>query len=216
MRVLDLVALLLAAASVVTGVAGPELAHWAAKPLAGLGMLLVAAAGVQGSYRTLIMAGLVCALAGDVLLLAGSSWFLAGLACFLGTQLCYIGAFWPGVGFRAASIARLVYVTLGVAMVAALWPVLGPVMRVAIAVYAAFLVTMAGQAAARWAVLRTPLARSAGLGAVFFLLSDGMLALDRWRAQFPGARLAVLATYYLAQWLIARSTAEPSPERTAA
>lgn len=216
MRVLDLVALVLAAASVVTGVAGPEWAHWVAKPLAGLGMLLVAAAGVRGSYRTLIMAGLVCALAGDVLLLAGSSWFLAGLVCFLGTQLCYIGAFWPGVGFRAASIARLVYITLGVAMVAALWPVLGPVMRVAIAVYAGFLVTMAGQAAARWAVLRTPLARSAGLGAVFFLLSDGMLALDRWRAQFPGARLAILATYYLAQWLIARSTAEPSPERTAA
>lgn len=212
MRVIDLTALLLALAAVVTGAAGPEWGHWIAKPLASVAMLLVAAGGVPGSYRTLVMAGLVCALAGDVLLLASNGFFLAALILFLGTHLCYIGAFWPGVGFRSAAIARLVYLTLGVAMVAALWPVLGPLLRVAIAVYAAFIVTMAGQAAARWAVLRTPLARSAGLGAVFFLLSDGMLALDRFRVQFPGARVAVLVTYYLAQWLIARSTAEPSPE----
>jgi uncharacterized membrane protein YhhN len=88
----------------------------------------------------------------------------------------------------------------------------GPLLRVAITVYAALVVMMAGQAAGRWSVLKTPGTRSAGIGAVLFMISDGLLALDRFRASFPGARVAVLATYYVAQWLIARSTAEPSPE----
>jgi uncharacterized membrane protein YhhN len=212
MRVIDLTALILAAVAVLVDATAPAWANWITRPLAILVILVVAVAGVRGSYRTLIMAGLACSVIGDILPLLSEGNFPASLGVFLAVHLCYIGAFWPGVGLRGAWIARLVYVTLGVAMVAALWPVLGPLLRVAIAVYAALIVMMAGQAAGRWAVLKTPGARSAAVGAVVFLVSDGLLALDRFRAQFPGARIAVLGTYYLAQWLIARSTAEPSPE----
>jgi uncharacterized membrane protein YhhN len=95
-------------------------------------------------------------------------------------------------------------------MLAALWPVLDPLYRAALTLYGLVLIVMAGQAAARWGKLKTVAARSAGIGAAFFFLSDGMLALDRFRAQFPGARIAILVTYYLAQWLIARSTDEGS------
>ncbi len=211
MRVIDVAALGVAAVSVLTGAFGPVWAHWIAKPLAILLLLLVGLAGRPGGYRTLIAAGLACSLAGDVLLLFPNL-FLAGLVAFLFAHLCYIGALAPGVAFRGAAIARLVYATLAIAMVAALWPVLDPVMRIAIALYAAFLVAMAGQAAGRWALLRTPAARSAGIGAAWFLLSDGLLALDRFRVSIPGARLGVLATYYLAQWLIARSTDQPPQE----
>jgi alkenylglycerophosphocholine/alkenylglycerophosphoethanolamine hydrolase len=45
----------------------------------------------------------------------------------------------------------------------------------------------------------------AGLGAALFVTSDGMLAYDKFVRQFPSARLLVLTTYWLAQWLIALS-----------
>jgi uncharacterized membrane protein YhhN len=210
-RVIDLVALLVAALAVLLS-GGPAWVGWITIPLAILLLLLVALAGVAGSYRSLIVAGLICALVGDVLPLFSPGLFLGTMAAFFAVHLCYIGAFWPRVGLHGAWIARLVYVTLGAAMVAALWPVLGPLYRVAVVVYATMLIFMAGQAAGRWAVLKTAGAKSAGIGGALFLISDGLLALDRFRAHFPGARVAVLTSYYLAQWLIARSTAEPSPE----
>lgn len=215
MRVIDLLALVVAAIAVLVDATAPAWANWITRPLAILLILAMAAAGSPGSYRTLIVAGLGLSVIGDLLPLISENAFLPSLGVFLAVHFCYIGAFWPGVGLHGAWIARLVYLTLGIAMVAALWPVLGPLFRVAITIYAALVVIMAGQAAGRWSLRKTAGARSAGIGAVLFMISDGLLALDRFRAAFPGARVAVLVTYYVAQWLIARSTAEPSPEPAA-
>lgn len=215
MRVIDLAALVVAAIAVVVDAVAPGWAIWITRPLAILLILAVGLAGSPGSYRTLIVAGLALSAIGHLLPLLSDAYFLASMGVFLAVLFSYIGAFWPGVGLHGAWIARLVYLTLGIAMVAALWPFLGPVFRVAVTIYAALVVMMAGQAAGRWSLRRTPGARSAGIGAALFMISDGLLALDRFRAAFPGARVAVLLTYYLAQWLIARSTAEPSPEPAA-
>jgi uncharacterized membrane protein YhhN len=46
---------------------------------------------------------------------------------------------------------------------------------------------------------------AAAAGALLFMLSDGMLAVDRFRRPFRWSRLAVLSTYFAAQWLIALS-----------
>ena len=216
MKVGDIVTLIAAAGTIVAAVAGaPSWAVWSTKILVILLLLLLAAAGTPGRYRTFILLGLVAAGVGDMIFLVPGDFFLAGVACFLVANGCYLAAFTPGVGRHGASIARLVYATLGVAMLAALWPVLDPLYRAALGVYGFVLILMSGQAAARWGKLKTAAARSAGLGAAFFFLSDGMLALDRFRAHFPGARAAVLVTYYLAQWLIARSTDEARGESPA-
>jgi len=212
-RVGDVVTLIAAAGAVVAVVAGaPTWAVWTTKILVILLLLLLAAAGTPGRYRTFILIGLLGAAVGDLIFLIPRDLFLAGVACFFVAHVCYIAAFTPGVGRHGAAIARLVYATLGVAMLAALWPVLDPFYRVALGVYGLTLIVMAGQAAGRWGIVKTAAARSAGIGAAFFYLSDGMLALDRFRANFPGARAAVLVTYYLAQWLIARSTDEARGE----
>jgi uncharacterized membrane protein YhhN len=209
MKVGDIVVLIAAAGAVVAAVAGaPTWAVWGTKVAVILLLLLLAAAGSPGRYRTFILIGLLASAVGDLSFLVPGDFFLAAVACFFVAHLCYIAAFTPGVGRHGASIARLVYATLGVAMLAALWPVLDPLLRAALGVYGLALIVMAGQAAARWGKLKTAAARSAGIGAAFFFLSDGMLALDRFRAHFPGARAAVLVTYYLAQWMIARSTDE--------
>ena len=212
MKVGDVVTLVAAAGAIAaTALGAPAWAVWGTRIAVVLLLLLLAAAGSPGRYRTFILLGLLASGVGDLIFLVPADLFLAGVACFLVAHLCYIAAFTPGVGRHGASIARLVYFTLGLAMLAALWPVLDPLYRGALSLYGLVLIVMAGQAAARWGKLKTVAARSAGIGAAFFFLSDGMLALDRFRAQFPGARIAILVTYYLAQWLIARSTDEGTP-----
>jgi len=216
MKVGDVITLVAAAGATVAAVGGaPPWAMWATKILVILLFLLLAAAGTPGRYRTFILLGLLGSAVGDLVFLVPGDLFLASVACFLVAHVCFIAAFTPGVGRHGAAIARLVYATLGVAMLAALWPVLDPLYRAALGVYGLALIVMSGQAAARWGKVKSAAARSAGIGAAFFFLSDGMLALDRFRAHFPGARAAVLISYYLAQWLIARSTDEARGEAPA-
>jgi hypothetical protein len=48
-------------------------------------------------------------------------------------------------------------------------------------------------------------ARLAAVGAAFFVVSDTLLAWNRFGGGIPLASLWVLATYFIAQWYIARS-----------
>lgn len=90
-----------------------------------------------------------------------------------------------------------------------LWPGLGAGLRVPVVIYVAALSAMAAQAIGRAGVLGTSAARAAGWGAGLFVLSDALLAINRFRAPFTGAHIAVMVTYFAAQWLIARSALEP-------
>jgi uncharacterized membrane protein YhhN len=67
------------------------------------------------------------------------------------------------------------------------------------------IVMMAYQAGERWLELSTLSTLLAFLGAVLFMFSDALLALNRFRKPFMGAQLAILGSYYAAQWLIAVS-----------
>jgi uncharacterized membrane protein YhhN len=69
----------------------------------------------------------------------------------------------------------------------------------------AAIATMGWQALAQWFDAAEGWALLALLGAALFTVSDGALALDRFRRAFAGAPLAILGTYYPAQWLIALS-----------
>jgi uncharacterized membrane protein YhhN len=63
-------------------------------------------------------------------------------------------------------------------------------------------------AVGRWRARRSPSASLAALGATAFVLSDGLLALNRFRSPLPIAPLLVLGPYYTAQYLLARSAWE--------
>ncbi len=83
-------------------------------------------------------------------------------------------------------------------------------LRLPVAVYSMFLVSMAAQAMGRSFLLRTSAARFAAIGALLFVLSDGLLALNRFYAPLRLAPLLILVPYYTGQWLIASSTDQPS------
>lgn len=208
---------LLAAGAIVGGLlGGPWLwLHYACKPAATLLVLawvLRAAPVVSSRYRRAVAWGLVFSLAGDVLLMLPQGLFLGGLVAFLLAHLCFIAALWPGGGVRANALALLAYAALAAVDLGLLWPHVPGEMRLPVLAYVSVLVLMAALAAARaWALradamLAAP-ARLAAVGGALFVLSDSLLAWNRFHGALPLALLWVLATYYASLWCIARSVA---------
>lgn len=208
---------LLVAGAIVGGLlGGPWLwLHYLCKPAATvlvLAWVLRAAPVVSPRYRRAVAWGLVFSLAGDVLLMLPQGLFLGGLVAFLLAHLCFIAALWPGGGARANALALLAYAALAAVDLGLLWPHVPGDMRLPVLAYVSVLVLMAVLAAGRaWAlradaVLAAP-ARLAALGGALFVLSDSLLAWNRFHGPLPLALLWVLATYYASLWCIALSVA---------
>jgi uncharacterized membrane protein YhhN len=146
--------------------------------------------------------------AGDVLLqidTGGTDLFLPGLTAFLLAHIMYIVIFFgtPGNnGFLEKhfylTFALLLY---GVALTGLLWDYLGK-LRIPVIFYGIVILTMIAGALNRyykserrsyWLVLT---------GAILFVLSDSLLAVNKFAFPFSFAGLAVMSTYALAQFLI--------------
>ena len=155
-------------------------------------------------YKYAILAGLVSSLAGDVFLMLPSDRFRAGLISFLIAHIFYIVAFTSETGFSFSWLSLLPFAIYGVVMFAILAPHTGK-MKLPMLAYVVVILIMAWQACARWGQTRGTGPLLAFLGAVLFVISDSVLALDRFRGKFKAARLLILVTYYSAQWLIAVS-----------
>jgi uncharacterized membrane protein YhhN len=124
---------------------------------------------------------------------------------------CFIVAFSSDARFAVRLGPWLLCLVYGALAIGVIWPALGPSLRAPVLLYVGVLATMAGQAWGRAAWLREQRdtrahsARTAAVGALFFMLSDSLLAWDRFRTALPWAPLFILLTYYAALWLIARS-----------
>jgi alkylglycerol monooxygenase len=206
---LDVLLVEAAALATATSAQGWMAAHQVFKPLA----LLLAIALVatrsgwmrqQRAFDLKLFAALFFCLAGDVLLMLPGL-FIPGLVAFLLAHLCFLALFRQGVRWFASRTALACTLGAAVAMYAALFPFLGPVLKVAVAAYALVIALMAAQAIGRATLLRDGAATAVAIGAVFFMLSDGVLAINRFAYPLPMAQLWVLATYYAAQVLIVRN-----------
>lgn len=197
--------------------------HWIAKPLA---TLLIAAMAFRSAdrwsatdtpsahrtYARAILLGMAFSCIGDIFLMLPFDAFVPGLIAFLLAHVCYIVAF--RAGFRSGQgllfPAALLAVFAGINL-AGLWPLLPNDLRIPVVVYVVVLALMATLALARaWtnnaATPSAPTsARWAAIGAVLFVISDSVLAWDRFGGGLPAATLCVLSTYYAAQYCIARS-----------
>ena len=150
----------------------------------------------------LLLAGLALSLLGDACLLVPEG-FVPGLVAFLLAHVCYITLFGRDAPWLAHKLAALAVFAVGAAAYAYVWTHgLPPALRVPVAAYVLVISMMTAQAIGRASVLRTPGARSVALGAVSFMVSDMVLAFDKFVQPLPASALWVLGTYYLAQWLI--------------
>ena len=174
-----------------------------------LGLAVTAPTSRPPRYRWGIVAGLGSSLAGDVLLMLPRDLFLAGLSSFLVAQVCYVVAFTSDSRFAARPLPFLLLGGIGLALMIVLWTGIPPALRLPVLGYAGVLLVMAAQAASRALDHKTLFASAAALGAVLFVVSDSLLALNRFGHPIPASRILVLAPYFAAQWLISISVLSP-------
>lgn len=187
--------------------------HYIGKPLATILILwlaLSAQPALDARYRHAVLVGLVLSLIGDVFLMLPGDWFVPGLVAFLLAHVCYIVAFVAGSSGKARAMAFLVVAAVAAGNLVGLLPRVDAALKVPVLAYVAVLATMAAFALARaWtpaiAQVLPRSARLAAIGAVLFMVSDSLLAWDRFVGGVPAPALLVLGTYYAAQWCIARS-----------
>lgn len=153
-------------------------------------------------YKLFIVSGLVFSLAGDELLISGKDFFKAGVLAFMAAQLCYSQAF-----FLRRKLQSIIMIA---------WPVSVAILVIMgfshtnfiVAVYASCLLMMVWQAGQCWKILKRIGTNMAFAGALFFLISDSTLAINRYWYAFPYASVIMLLTYYSSQYLIASSISE--------
>jgi alkylglycerol monooxygenase len=157
-----------------------------------------------GRFDALLLGALAMSLAGDAFLMF-PGYFIPGLVSFLVAHLLYIALF--RMGQRWFPNRRALAITLGVGavMYAYLWQGgLPAALRMPVAAYVIVIALMAAQAIGRATVLRDGAAVGVAIGAGFFMLSDSLLAVNKFVSPLPMAQVWVLSTYYLAQILIVR------------
>jgi sterol desaturase/sphingolipid hydroxylase (fatty acid hydroxylase superfamily)/uncharacterized membrane protein YhhN len=153
-------------------------------------------------FDALLMGGLAGSLVGDCFLMF-PGFFIPGLVSFLVAHLFYFALFRQGVPWFPSRRALLITLGVGAAMYAFLFDGLNPVLRIAVAAYVVVIALMAAQAIGRATMLREKSAVAVAVGAGFFMLSDSLLATNKFAFALPMAQFWVLATYYVAQILIA-------------
>lgn len=186
---------------------GARTLRYLTKPLPVL--LLLAALFVLGeprdaTYRSLLAAGLVASLAGDVFLMLPGDRFLPGLGSFLVAHLLYVAAFFHGLPAAAPPWAAA-YLVAAAAVYLYLRPALGK-LQVPVALYVLAICAMCTGAAARG---RADAAWAAPVGATLFFLSDGVLAVDRFRRPFAAAKPLLFSLYVAGQAAITASAWRP-------
>lgn len=184
-----------------------------AKPLTTVLIILYAwpRGAAQPRMQRLLRAGLVFSLGGDIALLWPEQGFLPGLVSFLIAHLCYILGFTSQCRFARPWWPFAMFALIAAAVLYRLWPGIAAELRLPVLVYVACLASMAAQAWSWWrSSLGQPseaLARNAAWGGTLFLLSDSLIAINKFAGAVPLAALWILASYWVAQWLLASALA---------
>ncbi len=174
------------------------------KTVPALSLSLLAMFHVPGVRSKPLGLGLLLSAGGDAALgmngLYGGPYFVIGLILFLLAHLAYIVAF--AIGFelhksRLPAAALIMAYSLAVALL--LRPGLGD-MALPVYVYIVVITVMGVLA-----VLRAMGSTQLLLGGMAFMISDSLLAINKFRFPVPAERYVVIIIYYFAQYMIARA-----------
>ncbi len=193
-----------------------ELLHFIAKPLLipALWLLLFfTKSTVPG--KNLLLTGLIFSWLGDVFLLFDykhALFFIFGLACFLTTHIFYIIYF---LRIRSENISLLkkhpafiaLVLAYGITLVWQLYPYLGD-LKLPVMVYAAVICSMLLCSLHIFLKVNKKAAAGYFWGAAAFVVSDSLLAINKFYAQHPAdepfayAGVFIMLTYCAAQFFI--------------
>ncbi|TKC57735.1 lysoplasmalogenase [Pedobacter hiemivivus] len=173
-------------------------------------IMLYVSTGLKGRFHKRLFTGLIFALAGDVLLMytaKGESYFLFGLAAFLLGHIFYISAFYldfksaPELDKKGARIAILLCAIAAIGYYFYLRPHLG-IMKLPVMIYVFVISMMMMMACFRNLRVNSSSFKLIFFGALVFLLSDSILAYNKFVQPIDHADAWIMATYMIAQYLI--------------
>lgn len=160
----------------------------------------------------LIQAGLFFSLVGDVALMfqhLDDFNFLIGLAAFLIAQLCYTIAFIQNIADVGAGRPPWLPMLITIGLIVfcyffteRLLPAADEVIRIPVGVYAVAITAMGIAAAFRWGRTYPRSFYLVFCGALCFIVSDSLLAINRFITPFEAASWSVILTYAMAQVMI--------------
>lgn len=183
--------------------------HLVCKPLIMVALGLYYYLSVSNENRSVsVLAAIVFSLAGDILLML-HGYFMEGLIAFLISHVLYIIAYRQHRDEQSKNILRGVHsirlafpiILAGTGLVIILYPSLGN-MKIPVVVYAIVLSSMVLSALFRFGKTNATSFWMVFLGAVLFMISDSILAIDKFLSPLAYSSLWIMLTYIIAQFLI--------------
>jgi len=175
-----------------------------AKPLLMITLLFYFISASKGSpsWRFYVMAALVFSWGGDVFLMLDNM-FTAGLVSFLVAHIFYITAY-QKTGAASGELKPLdimKFVLFGAVVMWLLYPGLGGMLPSVLA-YMVVLLSMGIWAHKRRGATTAVSFTLVSAGAMLFVISDGLIAINKFAFEIPAERILVMSTYISAQYLI--------------
>ncbi|WP_286969750.1 lysoplasmalogenase [Flavobacterium sp. UBA4854] len=171
--------------------------------------------------QNILLAALVLSWLGDVILLftdLGEIYFILGLVCFLTAHIVYCVLFNKQKRIRKrqnkplfifGSVLIAFYL---IGMVSVLMPHLGD-LEIPVSIYASVISIMLLFAFNGFLVWEKPGNQLVFLGAIFFIISDSILAVNKFYTPIPKSSFFIMLTYLLAQYLIVVGVLKLNPKK---
>jgi uncharacterized membrane protein YhhN len=134
------------------------------------------------------------------LLFEGETHFMLGLGSFLVTHLCYICVFFSQKG-QANLFTRILLPIFGITIFLFIQNQLATAIKFPFIAYMLAIITMSILASER--KTNPESYRLVLIGAVLFMISDSLLAINQFSKPLPYSTILVMGTYVLAQYFIA-------------
>lgn len=157
----------------------------------------------------ILMSALFFSWGGDVFLMFESQHelaFIFGLLSFLIAHICYIVLFTKdsSVGWLKKNVWAAVPILLyGVGLMSWLWSYLNE-LKIPVLVYASSIMGMGLLALNRKGNVNEGSFWTVFIGALLFVLSDSMIAINKFYEPIPYAQIWIMITYALSQWMIVK------------
>lgn len=186
---------------------GLDSVSWYLKPLL-LPFLIVAVIKADAfDSKKILLTALIFSWIGDLILMfadKGELYFIFGLLSFLLSHLTYIFLFNRQEKFdvdinkKRAGIGSILIVTYFVGIVLFLFPKLGP-LKIPVFVYAVVITSMLYIAFKNSMQWTNPAAKYILYGALAFVVSDSILAINKFHEALPYSNFLIMSTYIMAQ-----------------
>lgn len=179
------------------------------KPLICISLIFILykETGLKKNIEKLVAVGLFFGCLGDIFLMLNENMFVAGLASFLIGHILYVIAFSKQTSAKALSKHKSYILIAGILasfcyyLYSILQPSLGP-LKIPVILYIIVIAAMTFFAYTRRYQTNTLSFIICLIGALLFIFSDSILALNKFVAYLANSGLYIMSSYILAQYFI--------------